>query len=324
MKPSPLVSILIPLYNAEEYIAVTLENCLAQSYENIEIIVVDDGSSDGGLKIAREYEKKYGNIHVYEQPNSGAPRARNLAFAKSRGEYIQYLDADDLMSENKIATQMKLMEKHGQRAVCSCRFEHFLKEPGDMGYVWRAVDRSFDSGLEWLIEAWSGAWMGVVMSWLTPRGLIEKAGLWNESLKKNQDGEFFARVLLKAEKVIFAEDCVVYYRITGNTSVASQYSQQAAASVLETLKLYEAHTQTLQHPRLQGALASNYFQFIRSYYPHYSQLLKEAEASIKRLGFNYRTLPVQGKLRLPAKIVGADNLVKMQYLVRKLLGKTKS
>lgn len=321
MSSSALVSILIPLYNAEEYIAKTLDNCLEQTYKNIEIIVVNDGSTDGGLEIARAYEEKYDNIHVYEQPNSGAPRARNLAFEKCEGEYIQYLDADDLMSKNKIASQMASMKQNSKESICSCRFEHFTQKPGDMGYVWRAVDRSYDSGLEWLVEAWGAMWMGVVMSWLTPRTLIEKAGPWNESLVKNQDGEFFSRVLVHAKKVIYAEDAVVYYRITGSTSVASQFSEKSARSTLESFKLYEEHTKKKEHPQLKKAIAYNYLDFIRSYYPHFPELLDEAEKSIYRLGFNYRTLPIPGKLAMPSKIIGSKNVVKLLYMFRKITGK---
>ena len=319
MDNSPLVSILIPLYNAERYIAETLDNCLAQTYPNIEVIVVDDGSSDNSLAIARKYAEKHENIKVFAQENAGAPRARNLAFEKCSGDYIQYLDADDLMSENKIASQMALAERYGDEAVYSCRFEHFCQKRGDGGYVWREVDRSFDSGLQWLIASWSGMWMGVIMSWLTPRQLIEKAGPWNESLTKNQDGEFFSRVLLYADKVVYSDDAVVYYRLTGSTSVASQFSQKSARSTLDVFKLYETHTKDLDHPQLKKALAYNYLDFIRSYYPHFPELIKEAEASIYQLGFTYRTLPIPGKLAPFAKIIGSNNVIRLQYWLGQLV-----
>ena len=102
----PKVSILIPLYNSENYIEETIQSCLNQTYENIEIIIVDDGSTDKSLQIAKSFES--GKLKVYSQPNSGACKARNLAFEKSIGDYIQYLDADDLLSENKIENQRKV------------------------------------------------------------------------------------------------------------------------------------------------------------------------------------------------------------------------
>ena len=91
-----LVSILIPCYNAEKWLGETLDCCLRQTYKNIEVIFVDDGSTDNSLAIAREYEKKDNRIHVFAQPNSGGCRARNVVFEHSTGDYIMYLDATDL------------------------------------------------------------------------------------------------------------------------------------------------------------------------------------------------------------------------------------
>jgi glycosyltransferase involved in cell wall biosynthesis len=319
-KEVPLVSILIPIYNAEKHVAQTLENCLAQTYENIEIIAVDDGSTDGSLEIARIYEKRYDNIRVYTQPNSGAPRARNLAFEKSRGEYIQYLDADDLMSENKIASQMELAKKYNydSKVVFSSKFSYFTESIDDAEYFKQPIDHSYDSAIEWLIDAWSGGGFGVVMGWLTHRSLIEKAGPWNESLRKNQDGEFFSRVMVQAHKVIMSDDTMVYYRRTGGSSVSAQVTEASAASTLASLKLYEENISMLDDPRLNKALAHTYLAFIRDYYPRFPNLRQEAEVYIRRLGFTFRTLETPGKLAPISKIIGSDNVIKLRYLLRKL------
>ena len=315
----PLVSILMPLYNAEVYIAQTLENCLAQTYTNIEIIVVDDGSSDGGLQIAQGYAEKYDTISVYTQPNSGAPRARNHAFEKAKGEYIQYLDADDLMSENKIATQMALAEKHGYdpKVMFSSKFSYFTETVADAVYFKQRIDHSYESGIDWLVDAWSGGGFGVVMGWLTHRELIEKAGPWREDLKKNQDGEFFSRVLLQADRVLMCEDVMVYYRRTGSTSISSQFKESAAASTLTSLEWYEKNIESAEHPELQKALAYNYLGFITNYYPHFPHLLKEAETHIRRLGFTFRTLETPGKLGPLAKLIGSDNVIRLRYWMKR-------
>lgn len=109
----PLVSILIPCYNSESFLAETLACCVNQTYPNIEVVVVDDGSSDGSLQIAKSWESRHENIHVYSQLNRGAASARNLAFKKSKGDYIMYLDADDLISLNKIEDQIKTIKQGG-------------------------------------------------------------------------------------------------------------------------------------------------------------------------------------------------------------------
>jgi glycosyltransferase involved in cell wall biosynthesis len=320
---SPLVSILMPLYNAEPFIVATLENCLAQTYPHIEIIVVDDGSTDNGLEIAKEYAAKYENISVYTQPNSGAPRARNHAFEKAKGTYIQYLDADDLMSEDKIASQMALAEKYDYdpKVMFSSKFSYFTDTIEDAVYFNQRIDHSYESGIDWLVDAWSGGGFGVVMGWLTHRELIENAGKWREDLSKNQDGEFFSRVVKQAEKVIMPDDIMVYYRKTGSSSISSQFKESAAASTLHSLNMYEENVSDVVHPGLRKALAYNYLGFMTNYYPHFPHLLKEAEAHIKRLGFNFRTLETPGKLGVLAKVIGSDNVIRMRYWMKCLKGK---
>lgn len=316
----PLVSVLIPLYNAEKYISETLNNCLAQTYPNIEIIIVDDGSTDNGLNIARSYASKHENIKVYEQLNSGAPRARNVAFEKSSGEFIQYLDADDLMSEDKISAQMELVNRYGDEHIYTAKYIHFKERPGDEPYLFQKIDRSFESGLDWLIASWSGGGFGTIMGWLTHRRFIEQAGKWDESLKKNQDGEFFCRVLILTKKVIFCEGVTVYYRRTGG-SISQQFKEVPAKANLESYRLYEKHMEHIQHPKLKKALAYNYLFFILYYYPHFPLLLQEAEEAIKRLGFNYFSLNIPGKLGIVSKIIGSKNTIRSVYLFNKFVNR---
>src|SRR5262245_53234733 len=101
---APRVSILIPAYNAGVWIAESIRSALAQTWENKEIIVVDDGSSDDTLRLARRFESAA--VLVVSQANQGAAAARNKAFSLCQGDYIQWLDADDLLETDKIERQM--------------------------------------------------------------------------------------------------------------------------------------------------------------------------------------------------------------------------
>src|SRR5580658_7551096 len=102
---APLVSILIPAYNSEEWITQTIRSALAQTWPRKEIIVVDDGSKDATVAIARQFEPL--GVLVHAQKNQGASAARNKAFSLSHGAYIQWLDADDLLALDKITRQME-------------------------------------------------------------------------------------------------------------------------------------------------------------------------------------------------------------------------
>ena len=110
---NPLVSILIPCYNAEKFLDETLRCCVKQTYSNTEIVVVDDGSTDDSLEKLKRWESKYQQIHVYAQTNQGAAHARNVALNKSQGEYVMYLDADDIVSLNKVKNQVKILMEGG-------------------------------------------------------------------------------------------------------------------------------------------------------------------------------------------------------------------
>ena len=92
----PLVSVLVPAYNAEQWIAGTIRSALAQDWPRKEVVVVDDGSRDRTLAVAREFASR--EVAVITQENQGAAAARNRAFSVCQGDYIQWLDADDLLS----------------------------------------------------------------------------------------------------------------------------------------------------------------------------------------------------------------------------------
>jgi glycosyltransferase involved in cell wall biosynthesis len=180
----PLVSVLIPCFNAGEYIAETLDSVIAQTYTNWECIVVDDHSTDNSIEIIEQYRQQYPTkIRLYTNPRKGACAARNVAFEKSNGEFIQYLDADDLLSSNKIEQQIKLFQKHGKNIITNCRWGRFKGEPSNVKWEYQKIDHDYENPLDWLVDSWNGKGMAQTAVWLTARKKIEKAGPWNEELK---------------------------------------------------------------------------------------------------------------------------------------------
>ncbi len=107
-KKFPLVSVCIPVYNSQRWIKQTVESALNQTYDNIEIIMVDDGSTDKSWQILEEFKNFFPDkIKIFKQENKGACAARNKALRESKGDYIQWLDADDLLEKDKIEKQLK-------------------------------------------------------------------------------------------------------------------------------------------------------------------------------------------------------------------------
>ncbi len=190
----PLVSILIPAYNAEPWISDTIQSALGQTWSNKEIIVVNDGSTDQTLSIARRFASK--TVSVATQENLGASAARNRAIALSQGDYIQWLDADDLLSPDKIAKQMAAAEQsQNKRILFSSSWGYFIYRPNVTRFVPTPLWCDL-SPVEWLVRKMSQNLHMTNTTWLVSRELTQAAGPWDTRLSLDDDGEYFSRVVL--------------------------------------------------------------------------------------------------------------------------------
>ena len=299
LSQNPLVSVIIPLFNAEAHIAETLQNVLKQTYSPIEIIVVDDGSIDSSLKIARTFECE--RVIIHSQPNSGASAARNYGLREAKGDFIQFLDADDLLSENKIKDQVDIL-KTDLTKVSFCNTVHFFDgedynnatlNKNDLPYL---ID--YENPVDLLMNLYSGNWkwgMITIHSWLTPANLIKKAGTWNETLTVDDDGEFFCRVLLSSSGVRFSKNVTNYYRKYNNKkSLASMKSDKALKSAFNAIQLKERTLSEKIAPQIwQKAISWQYFQMAVITYPYYKEITNEALFKVQNFGFKHKA-PVLG------------------------------
>jgi glycosyltransferase involved in cell wall biosynthesis len=214
----PLVSILIPAYNAQEWIADALRSAIAQTWDRKEIIVVDDGSTDSTHEIARRFEAQ--GVVVLRQENQGAAAARNKAFSLSRGDYVQWLDADDLLAPDKIAKQMELVRQGvGKRTLLSSEWAYFMYRTNRARFVPNALWCDL-TPVEWLLRKMGQNIYMQTATWLVSRQLAEDAGPWDTRLLGDDDGEYFCRVLLASDGVRFVQDAKVYYRSFGYNSLS--------------------------------------------------------------------------------------------------------
>ena len=284
----PLVSILMPLYNAEQWVEETIRSCRSQTYTNWQLIVVDDGSTDASASIVEKTASSEPRITLLRQPNSGACVARNLALRHCKGDYILYLDADDLISPDKIEMQVEALSHTDSGAVAICAWEHFSDRPS-AAITSRPYYRSYGNPIEFLTQMWEIGGMMQPSCYLIPRQLIATAGEWNEALTLNQDGEFMCRVLANATSIVWTDKAIVHYR-RGHASISTSnvraYSKQR--SRLDSFISYE---QTLlpiaDSGRLRRALARNYALIACATDPK-STLFREAFAKIKSLGLKPR------------------------------------
>lgn len=263
---STSVSILIPAHNAAPWLAATLDSAFAQTSPDKEIIVVENGSADSTTKIARNYATR--GVRLFSIPATTAAHARNVAFAESHGDFIQYLDADDLLSPGKIQAQLAQLDSTQRVLSLSARAEFF---DGDS-----TNDAALQTGWPFIASSDPKAWLADLLGaggqggfvalhqWLTPRTLIQQAGPWNETLTVNDDGEFFSRVLLQASEIRTALNEVAYYRRhrRGN-SLSASYRQDGRhlESMLQATELIATRLLANNHdPRLPVALSRHFYE----------------------------------------------------------------
>ena len=313
---TPKISILIPCYNSEQFIAETLDNCLAQSYGNIEIIVVDDGSTDHSLFIAKRYADKDGRVKVISQHNAGACAARNNALIHSTGDYVMFLDADNLISTNKIESQINLLiEASDEMTVATCMWDRFYNDINEAIFPKRVIYKDYDTGFDLLLDLWNYSEMFETACYLISRQLALQAGKWEESLRKNQDGEYFSRVLMLASKVVHSTEAKLYYRTGEYDSVSKGNSKVKIESYLKSLILYKKNA--LKHEnsmRVKIALAHNFSLFMYLYYGQYSDLCQVAKQELRDM--NMRMLPAGTKrAKILSRLIGAENFLKIRKII---------
>ncbi|WP_263840188.1 glycosyltransferase family 2 protein [Salinibacter sp.] len=326
----PLVSILIPCYNAEPWLGQTLESALEQTWPETEIIVVDDGSTDQSLDIARSFEQR--GVTVVTQKNRGACVARNRALQEAKGDYIQFLDADDLLDPNKIKVQMHRLLNEDSGVIASAAWERLYEASGDVGFEdinLHFRDRPFytdyDSGIEWTIDAVQGKDMFPPHAWLVPRTVVEIAGLWDESLLINQDGEYFNRVVLASDGIVFCSDARVYYRSGLEGSISGRQSPKVIKSKYDSInQITQRILAEEDSPRTREACATAFQDLAHYAYPEVPKVVEKALGQVEKLGGVNRYLPSGSKhYQILCEILGwktAKRLKRWYYRVR--YGKT--
>lgn len=281
---TPLVSILIPAYNAEPWIAETIQSALGQTWPNKEIIVVDDGSTDQTLSIAQKFASK--TVSVVTQENQGASAARNNAFELCQGDYIQWLDADDLLSSDKITRQMEAAEKcQSKRTLISSGWGYFRYRPAKARFVPTPLWCDL-TPLEWLLRKWEGNLHMQTATWLVSRELAEAAGSFDTRLLGDDDGEYFFRVVKSSDGIRFVSAAKVFYRASGSSRLSYiGLSDKKMAAQFLGMKMQVGYMRSMEESERVRAACLNYLQtwFIH-FYPEQVALVRQLEQLAATVG----------------------------------------
>jgi glycosyltransferase involved in cell wall biosynthesis len=191
----PFLSVVIPVYNAERYVAEAIGSVLAEQYPSLEILVVDDGSTDGSAKIAQSFPQ----VIYYHQANRGPAAARNLGIGLAKGDFILFLDADDRFPVGKIRKQLSYFDQRPDLEMVLGKSQFFF-EDGASKEIFRFPDDTYQA-----VSVLLGAG-------LYRKTMFDKNGLFDEELRFSEDFDWFNRARELAIPILVTDDITLHYR----------------------------------------------------------------------------------------------------------------
>lgn len=256
----PKISIIVPTYNRELVLTDTLLSIQRQTFEQWECLVIDDGSTDGTKALIEKWSAKDARFRYLlrsEVHRKGASGCRNYGLSQSKGEYVQYLDSDDLLTPSKIESQLTKLENTKELSIATCAWGmfsnvHELEVKKELKSYCSfipavAIFEVFGEYDEFM----------PIHAYLLPKSLIETVGPWNENLGVNDDGEFFCRVLMEAKSICFVPDIAVYYRRSIGDNLSAYSSIEKVKQGVESWQKIELHFQKYfgnkMHPYISNA-----------------------------------------------------------------------
>lgn len=313
----PLVSVITPCYNAAKYLREALDSVLQQTYRNLQIILVDDGSTDETAAIIQSYNDD--RIEYYYQENRGQCAASNTGIAKARGDYIKFFDADDVMNPYHIEAQLKRLNG-STTALASCAWGRFYdNDPASAKFIPETVWKDMEP-LDWLKTNLQqkydmmGGWL-----WLVPAPLLKKAGGWDERLSLNNDFEFSIKLVLHAEKILFAQDAKMYYRSGSSDTLSQKPSRKKFEEAMLSTDLgcsYLLKAENTEEMRL--ICANRYQEWLFHVYPDYPDMQRILEKKIKELGGSNRRLDGGRVFQIISDTIGWKAAKRLKQSLRKV------
>ncbi|WP_166963663.1 glycosyltransferase family 2 protein [Yeosuana marina] len=241
-----LVSIIIPTFNRAHLIKDTLNNILTQNYANWECFIIDDCSTDNSVEVINDFIKVDSRFNLIIRPENkikGASSCRNIGLKNATGDFIQFLDSDDIISSNKISEQINLIENCKGNVIATCKWGRFKYNSKDSSVFENlAVYNFFDNPLLFLDALAVSKGYFPINAYLIKTDLIKNGGLWNEYLSINDDCEFMMRVIANTDKIYFAPQAIAYYRWTDlNNNLSNFNNKEKVNNVINSYKLIDAY-----------------------------------------------------------------------------------
>lgn len=236
----PLVSIVTPVYNGEQYLAEAIESALAQTYRNFELLIINDGSTDNSKAIITSYLNN-SKIHYFEQQNAGVAAARNLALRNANGKYIGFLDQDDLWLPDKLSTQIQYLETNPEIPFVHSR----------QGYIQADGTPIPDYPKDWVYDLHGKCFIELfkrnriaVLTVLVRKSVIDEIGFFNEAVSRVDDYELWLRICSRYP-IGFQDNKLALYRCH-DTNASHDYIKMEQAELKALKSFYNKNKQIFE------------------------------------------------------------------------------
>ena len=232
-----LISVIVPIYNTEKYLVECVESIREQTYSNIEIILVDDGSTDASIEICDEFSKKDSRVRVFHKENEGSAVAKNFGIQQSKGEYIILVDSDDTVSDKMIEVlYTHIKEKNADIAIGN----YYIYDESDKNLYFYVTDKDFsveELAIQEIMNRQAGAWQFNSSAFILPTFKLIKKELFKEVQFSNgrrfDDEATMHRFYLLASKIIFINDNLYRYRQRSGSIMRSKFDLSWARDLVE-------------------------------------------------------------------------------------------
>lgn len=289
----PKVSVIIPTYNCEKYICEAIDSVLNQTFQDFEIIVVNDGSTDNTKDVLAKYN---GRIRYFYQENKGVSSARNMGIKEANGEYIAFLDSDDMWLKDKLKTQVKILDSRSEVTLVYGRAKR-IDQHGivlDIKPTYPAIDA------EGLLEGNRISTMTV----MARKACFEEVGLFDKTIIVGEDTDMWIRIALRY-KIVFLNEIQAIYRFHGgNISNNMEEAYKGHIKILKKLFFQEVVNQ-FSKKNLKNLLSKEYYSLARIYF--HKQMKYKLALKFALLSFRYNPM------------VGMNFISKKDNLILKLI-----
>ena len=232
-----LISVIVPIYNTEKYLVECIESIREQTYSNIEIILVDDGSTDASIEICDEFSKKDSRVRVFHKENEGSAVAKNFGIQQSKGEYIILVDSDDTVSDKMIEVPYThIKEKNADIAIGN----YYIYDESDKNFYFYVTDKDFsveELAIQEIMNRQAGDWQFNSSAFILPTFKLIKKELFKEVQFSNgrrfDDEATMHRFYLLASKIIFINDNLYRYRQRSGSIMRSKFDLSWARDLVE-------------------------------------------------------------------------------------------